>query len=172
MFLSFISIVVCGAGQFRRRQYVKGAALMVLYVSSLGTGAATIALRAHMVDMVPTALLFLIAAGVWIFNLLDIREQAVAPAGGAAMPVEKQIDALYEQGRLLSFRGDLGKARVCFENILKLKKDDMDSVYQLAKICKQSGDIKGAARLFKRYLKEGDKLEWREEAKDCLGVRS
>lgn len=163
----FFSILVCGVEQVRRKQYARGFLLYGLYVSSTGYLVLLLAQKTKGPEPFVTAVIFLIASLVWLYNVLDMIDLARGEKVGTDLE-QKRSDDLYEKGRLLYFKGDLVKARECFEELLKTKHDDLDSVYQLAKIHRELGNEKKALRLFKRYIKDGDKLEWLEEARDAV----
>jgi len=166
----FFSILICGVEQVRRKQYARGCILYAVYLSAAGFLTVSLIRKTYLSDPVVPALLFLIVSFVWLYNLLDIVD--LARQGAAGGDAEQQrSDDLYEKGRVLYFKGDLAKARECFEELLKTSADDADSVYQLAKIHHDLGNRKEALRLFKRYIKDGDKLEWLEEAKEAVAEK-
>jgi tetratricopeptide (TPR) repeat protein len=165
------SLCVCGAEQMRRRFFLRGFTLCGIFVSSAGFLAFSFVRPAPDPDPVMVALVFLIAAFVWLYNLLDIVDLARQDRA-VDMPGQKKLDDLYEQGRVFLLKGSLDKARECFDALLKARSGDADCVYQLAKIHRDLGNKKESLRLFKRYVKVGDKLEWLEEAKEALTGKS
>ncbi|MDP8262634.1 MAG: hypothetical protein P9M13_04960 [Candidatus Ancaeobacter aquaticus] len=168
LYIIFLSLF-CGVGQIVKRQYVRGIVILLLYaycLSHLIMGLFGLVYLDHILMV----LLFLVVSFVWLYNLLDIREMYVVD-GKVDTDGSDTDDQLYEKGRVCSLKGDLTQAKECFEILYMRNKEDMDTVYQLAKIYKECDENAQARKLFKKYLKKGDKLEWIEEAKEALGAK-
>lgn len=164
----FLSLIICGLAQVNSKAYARGAAIYAVFFISLGWLFALFAIGSYSADINKTALLFLIASFTWLYNLLDVLDIDRVEKKKQGSGVDEKYDDMYVEARLVYFKGDLPKAKECFEAILKKNSGDMDTVYQLAKINAELGNKLESKKLFKRYLKSGDKLEWVEEAREAL----
>ncbi|MFC2149501.1 tol-pal system YbgF family protein [Candidatus Auribacterota bacterium] len=164
-FKMFLYFAVCGLRQAVEGYYLRGIVMFAVFWSSAALLGLTAWQRLLFSNAVIPSLLSLIAVSIWVYNLLDVLD--IQKASASDDPAKEDVD-LYEKGKVLYFRGDLDKAKECFEKLYRGNKKDMDSVFQLAKINKELGDKQSAQRLFRSYVKNGDKLEWLEEAREQM----
>lgn len=185
MLESLLDYLICGWKPFRSGHPVKGGLFFAAFFFSLAFGGHYAYHGESPREVLLAGAAFVLAALVWVYYLLDLRENAslvgiladttdetleslprTRQAGG-----KKGVDAaddLYSRGRIAYLRGSLDEAKNCFEKLLRTDRTDTDATFQLGRIYKQMGENRLAERLFRQCKQLPGGGKWSEEIKKYL----
>jgi len=161
--------LLCGFGQIAYGNRVSGWILAFAFWDCLIIGLYFLFGIEHKLGLPIGLLCELLAGLLFIYSYIDYLELK-SQSQQQKKPTEETFSDHYESGRILFLRGELESARIDFEKALKENKEDLDALYQLARVYFELGNKKKARQLFQRYNRNKESRKWNREVDEYLNL--